>query len=235
MTGSLGHGDAERPGGVRYRRFPVKVHFGMCVFDTQSLQLFKDGHSIALTGKARELLTLLINSRPHALSRAELLDRLWSDSVVPDDAPAILIDELRTAIGASGGDPRWIRVVPGVGYAMAPDVEDQTSGAGDGEQWTLTWATRRFSLTPGDNLIGRDPDVAVSIDAQLISRRHARIVVSADGAVIEDLGSKNGTYVGATKLTAPHVLSAGDQIRIGDLTLTVRRTPAQRSAPPLES
>ena len=54
-------------------------------------------------------------------------------------------------------------------------------------------ANRELVLMNGANVIGRDPDATIQIDARGVSRHHARILVSGDEATIEDLGSKNGT------------------------------------------
>ena len=53
----------------------------------------------------------------------------------------------------------------------------------------------------GENLIGRDREALVWIDDESVSRRHARISIDEAGASIDDLGSKNGTYVGGKKRT----------------------------------
>lgn len=57
-------------------------------------------------------------------------------------------------------------------------------------------------------------------NAATVSRCHARLVISDTGAMIEDLGSKNGTFVGAERVTAPTSLADGDAIRIGSLILS---------------
>jgi pSer/pThr/pTyr-binding forkhead associated (FHA) protein len=56
-------------------------------------------------------------------------------------------------------------------------------------------AEKTFTLPDGEHLAGRDRDLTVWLDSPKVSRRHARIVVSRRGSTIEDLGSKNGTYV----------------------------------------
>ena len=58
-----------------------------------------------------------------------------------------------------------------------------------------------------------------------ISRRHARIVIGDDCATIEDLKSKNGTYLRGERLEAPMPLADGDSIRLGSLTVTLRMRP----------
>ena len=69
-------------------------------------------------------------------------------------------------------------------------------------------------------MVGRDPDVEVRLDASTVSRRHARLVVTAEGTVLEDFGSKNGTFRGSERVTSPVQLADGDSIRIGSLLVT---------------
>ena len=81
---------------------------------------------------------------------------------------------------------------------------------------------RRVPLKAGDNLIGRDPNAEIWLDAAGVSRRHARIAVTASNSAIEDLGSKNGTRVGEVRVVVPMTLRNGDTIRIGPLTMVYR-------------
>jgi pSer/pThr/pTyr-binding forkhead associated (FHA) protein len=62
----------------------------------------------------------------------------------------------------------------------------------------------------------------VVIDSPGVSRRHARIVVTHGQALVEDLGSKNGTYVDGTRVSAITALEEGSQIRIGSVTMVYR-------------
>jgi pSer/pThr/pTyr-binding forkhead associated (FHA) protein len=55
-----------------------------------------------------------------------------------------------------------------------------------------------------------------------VSRRHARIVIDETGAVLEDLGSKNGTYLRGKKIEAPRKLADEDQLRIGPASMIFR-------------
>lgn len=70
-------------------------------------------------------------------------------------------------------------------------------------------------LVVGTNLIGRAEGAAIRVDEDGVSRRHAKIVVhAAGGATIEDLASKNGTFVDGNKVT--HLdLRDGARIRLG--------------------
>ena len=71
-------------------------------------------------------------------------------------------------------------------------------------------------------MVGRDRDCAVRIDFPSVSRHHARILVTRGEATIEDLGSKNGTYVNEQSIKAPMALDDRVQIRFGSVTMTYR-------------
>ncbi len=62
-----------------------------------------------------------------------------------------------------------------------------------------------------------------------MSRRHARILVEHDRATIEDLGSKNGTFVRGQRISAPTPLAAGDVIRLGRVTMKLRALRVEQS------
>ena len=76
-------------------------------------------------------------------------------------------------------------------------------------------------LRPGENILGRDDD-GIRIDSVTVSRRHARISISGGEAVLEDLGSKNGTYVGGEPVLVPVRLNDGDEIRTGSVVFRFR-------------
>ena len=87
-------------------------------------------------------------------------------------------------------------------------------------------ADRQIPVVEGTTTIGRGSDAAVQIDAGGVSRYHARIIVSGGQPSIEDLGSKNGTFVGDTRIEGPRALADGDQIRVGPVLITFRVAPA---------
>jgi pSer/pThr/pTyr-binding forkhead associated (FHA) protein len=73
---------------------------------------------------------------------------------------------------------------------------------------------RQWALQGAVVIIGRGDDCHVLIDDRQASRHHARITQTEDGYVLEDLGSKNGTFLNGQPLTAPTVLKDGDEIGI---------------------
>ncbi|MFT4288767.1 FHA domain-containing protein [Nocardioides sp.] len=81
----------------------------------------------------------------------------------------------------------------------------------------------RAELADAPLLIGRGSDAAIRLDDDYASTRHARIAASGDQWFVEDLGSTNGTYVGAVRLTQPTTLTVGSRIRIGKTILELRK------------
>ena len=74
--------------------------------------------------------------------------------------------------------------------------------------------------------IGRDPSADVRLDDELASRHHATIRAEPDGAVIEDLGSSNGTFVNDVEILEPTLVTAGDKLLIGSSVIELRAVPA---------
>lgn len=76
-----------------------------------------------------------------------------------------------------------------------------------------------FSLRAPETVIGRDTSAAFVISEDTVSRAHARISIRGDGAYIEDLSSRNGTFVGDRRVSAEARLNDGDYVRLGDTTV----------------
>jgi hypothetical protein len=83
-------------------------------------------------------------------------------------------------------------------------------------------AGRQEALT-GPIEIGRDASTTLALQDEQMSRRHARVSAQGDLALVEDLGSTNGTYVNGQQIEGPRAVRPGDQIRVG-LTVIELRT-----------
>jgi len=79
----------------------------------------------------------------------------------------------------------------------------------------LLHAGRRIELTPAGVTIGRTREADLVVDADRVSRRHARVEDTGSGWVVTDLGSTNGTHVNGVRVTGSHPLRSGDEIVIG--------------------
>lgn len=208
----------------------MPVRFGDFSLDRDRRLLTRGGEPVPLVRKAFDFLELLVAERPRALSKEQIRDRVWPKTVVSESTLNSLVGELRAAMGDDAREPRYIRTVHGFGYAFAAEARDEeepSSGTATVApspallSARLLWEDRLIPLSPGENLLGRDEDVNVRIDAPSVSRRHARITVAAgEPATIEDLGSKNGTWVGERRLDGGRApLRDGDALRLGKVEL----------------
>lgn len=78
-------------------------------------------------------------------------------------------------------------------------------------------------LGTADITIGRAPDSTLVLDDDYASNHHARISLSTDGWVVQDLGSTNGTWIDRARITAPTPLTVGHQLKVGRTVLELRR------------
>jgi DNA-binding winged helix-turn-helix (wHTH) protein len=211
----------------------MQVRFGDCVLDMGTRELLVRGEAVHLQPKALQFLELLIRNRPNALSKSEIHEQLWPNTFVSDGTLTSVLAEVRHAIGDGAHEPRFIRTVHRFGYSFcgtAVEVPDgPRTSVTQRSACFLLRGSRRWALATGEAIIGRDPGAAVRLSDASVSRQHARILVAEQSAVLEDLGSKNGTFVGGSKVTRPTPLSDGDQIRVGSIDLTLRIFPVPDS------
>jgi len=211
-------------------------------------RLSLEGKSIQLEPKIMDVLAFLAERAGKVVSRQDLIDAVWAKQFVAESALSRAIAELRRALQDDAHAPRYLETITKRGYRViapverveqAPEAARVPSGSKGArepepgherasrpafspveiEGCALRWKDRRISLAEGENIIGRDPDVLVRIGSWAVSRRHARIMLSGGHAVLEDLGSKNGTYVSGQRVTAPCALKDGDSICVGPAEL----------------
>jgi DNA-binding winged helix-turn-helix (wHTH) protein len=204
----------------------VTLQFGDLVFNPDTRQLLRAGVEIRLSPKAFELFASLVESRPRALSKAELMERLWPATYVAESNLASLVAEIREAIGDDARTPTFVRTLPRFGYAFCgtamEKAVDPMPPRPTGLGYWVVWDARQIPLRQGENIVGREPEAAVWIDSAAVSRRHARITIAGIRAHVEDLGSKNGTYVRGTRIKSVCEVVDGDEIRIGSVVLQFR-------------
>jgi DNA-binding winged helix-turn-helix (wHTH) protein len=209
----------------------MRVRFGRFVLDPESRELLSDDAPVSLSPKAFDLLSILVAGRPKAISKSDLQERLWPATFVVEKNLANLVSEIRDAIGDDPSKPRFIRTVHRFGYAFretAPRAEAGRPASGGDVSLRLNWIHGHITLDEGAHVLGRDPDVEIFLNSSGVSRRHAMITVSTGQAAIEDLGSKNGTFVGDQRVAGSRPLGDGDIIGVGSVKLTVRvlQTPS---------
>lgn len=216
----------------------MRLSFAECELDTETRQLRRAGEAVHLTLKAYELLLALVEHRPRALSKRELRAQLWPDTHVLEANLPNVVAEAREAMGDDARQPRFIRTVHGFGYAFCGEAVEEAAGAGaespQGAQpatsryvYRLAWEGGVVALAEGEYLLGRHPHSVVPTDRDTVSRRHARLRIAGGEAVLEDLGSRNGTFVRGERLTAPAHLVDGDEFRVGSVSVTLRVSSTQ--------
>jgi DNA-binding winged helix-turn-helix (wHTH) protein len=203
----------------------MHVVFGECEFDSGRRLVTRHGRVMPLSPKAFQLLELLLDRRPEAVAKKELIEHLWPETFVSDASLHNLVAEVRAVVGDAPRTARFIRTVPRYGYAFHGDArlvssDKASGGAASGARLVL--GPREWFLCEGTNLVGRDRDCLVRIDSTTVSRHHVRIGLTNGEATAEDLGSKNGTLVNGQPVATPVPLKDGDQIQVGSVTLTFR-------------
>ena len=224
----------------------MKLRLGDLTFDPDTRQLLRGREEIHLSPKAFQLLKALIDHRPRALSKTELHQHLWPATFVSEANLASLIAEIREALGDRARRPRFIRTVHRFGYAFSGQAREERPkkvgtdvrvGRGRGPDrlsarfcWLLKDG-KRVPLVPGEHILGRESaGGGIAIESPTVSRRHARISVWANRASLEDLNSKNGTYLGGQSVTTAVALKDGDEIRVGAIVLRFRMASGSRTA-----
>ena len=203
----------------------MKVCFGEWTLDPDTRQLLRKTEEVSLSPRAFDLLKLLVDNQPRALSKADLHKWLWPGTFVSEANLASLVAEIRRVLDDDARAPRYVRTVHRFGYAFcgraAFDAADRRGGAAEISYW-LIWGTRKIPLVEGENIMGREPEAHIWIDSPTVSRRHARIVIVKREAILEDLKSKNGTSVRSQPLSSSTPLSDRDDISVGSAVLTFR-------------
>lgn len=194
--------------------------FGQFLFDSGSHQLLHGDEERHLSLKARQLLRLLLEARPRALSREELYDALWPSTFVCETNLASLVNEVRRALGDDARSSQYIRTIHSVGYAFCGTVLSST--ALDRDAPVLMCEGQTHQLTLGKNTVGRAFDGRVVITDRTVSRHHAVITIDDEFSIL-DLGSKNGTYIDGERIgRAPVIVSPNAQIIFGAVEVTIK-------------
>jgi DNA-binding winged helix-turn-helix (wHTH) protein len=197
----------------------MRLDFGEVTIDCERRQLTRRGEEPHLSAKAFALLELLLERRPNAVKREEIFDRVWPDTFVAQSNVATLAQEIREALGDDARRPRFLKTIFAYGYAFIAEQD----GASTPLPMRLIVGATHIELSKRETILGRR--IAALAADPAISRDHARIVVDGHDATIEDLGSKNGTYLGGRRIDRVTELIDGDVIEIGSVKITFRAAP----------
>lgn len=206
----------------------MRLRFAECVLDPEARELRLRGEPARLSPRAFQLLTLLVDRRPRPLTQQQLRDALWPDTSVGYTSLAQVVAEVRRAIGDSAEAGRLVRTVPRVGYAfVAPVVEERARrprGVG-----VLVTSESEYLVPEGETLVGRGTECGIRLPSSRVSRVHARVRTEGERVLVEDAGSKNGTWVNRERLQGPALLEDGDEVLFGTFRAVFQRSGASGS------
>jgi DNA-binding winged helix-turn-helix (wHTH) protein len=220
----------------------MKVRFGSYVLDSGARELSKlsdneprasSAQPVHLSPKAFDILEILVARRPNVVSKDVLMREVWGSKVVEEANLAIVIGEIRKALGDDSRSPAIVLTVPRRGYRFAASAEEVGADGRTADQFVrcwLTWNDKTLPLREGENVIGRHPACTVWINASSVSRTHARIITTQGTATIVDEGSRNGTFVDGQRIAGAHPLADGATITFGSERATFRQWSDEQAA-----
>lgn len=205
--------------------------FGDCRLDDAARRLTRNGQDQRLSKKAYTLLVCLLGARPRVVTKREVMHAVWPSTFVSEANIAVLVSEVRAAVGDSARESKVVRTHSGVGYSFVADATEitgSTAAAMNGLVPVLTTGGRRIVLADGVSTLGRDQTCHVRLAHPSVSRLHARIVVDGTTASIEDAGSKNGVLVNGRRVDGTIRLPSGAALTVGvvELSFTFEETTA---------
>ena len=100
----------------------MRYQFGPYQVDDEAFQLTAQGRPIALEPKAFQVLLYSVRHAGRVLRKQELLDQIWSDATVGENALTRCVAQVRKALNDDPRDPRYIATVPTVGYRILAEV-----------------------------------------------------------------------------------------------------------------
>ena len=206
----------------------MTLQFAEFVFDEDRRQVLRGSEPVRLEPKALGLLALLLSRRPNAVSKPEIHRAIWPSTSVSESSLPGLVGDLRRALGDDGAEPKLIRTVRGYGYAFCGTTLGGPGSTSEACRWIALRAGREVLLPDGVHLIGRGERCLIRCESPRVSRHHAQVRVTAEAAFVEDLGSRNGTWLRGERIEAVSEIQPGDTVRVGPEV--IQFVPADRNA-----
>lgn len=216
--------------------------------DVAAYALRHRGESVKLERIPMEVLILLVERAGTLVERSEIQTQLWGAEIFVEHDAAIntAIRKIRHALGDDAARPQLVETVVGKGYKFIAPLESVSCRFQRGEpaanvsgeraarqpplfpRYSVTVGKREFILNSAETLLGRDPADGVYVDHPSVSRRHARISIESDGVILQDLGSRNGTFLNGRRVDGLAKIHHNDVIGLGPITLVFHaaRAPA---------
>ncbi len=192
-----------------------------CVYPNLD-RISRDETTVHLEPKVMDLLVYLAQHSGRVVTKNDIIDAVWEGHIVANSALSRCMALLRGALGDDARQPRYIETIPKRGYRLTAPVTGIEPVILESREpmFRLRVGEREYPLVDGEHVIGRSPEVAIYVDSPKISRHHARIEVEGGRASLEDMGSKNGTFVDGRMVTAPIPLEDGNEIVAGSVVFT---------------
>ena len=191
------------------------IYFESFTLDLGRHRLFQGGQPVKLGARALDLLIYLARNPSELISKNELLDSVWGETVVTENAIARALKELRTALGDDARNPRFIETVARRGFRFVANITP-------GDQDRLVIAVLPLVNTSGN------PDNTYLSDAltlELINRLAKidplRLRVIGSSSSFHFAGSSRSADDIASELKADYVLSGGQLESADTLTLSL--------------
>jgi DNA-binding winged helix-turn-helix (wHTH) protein len=227
----------------------VCIKFAEFELDLGAYVLRRPEGPLRLERLPMEVLILLVQRAGTLVQRSEI-QALWGPDVYLEHDSAIntAVRKIRRTLGDDAENPRFVETIVGKGYRFIARVESEGSPHAQSSanhrrspaRWprvfpshSVTRGNQEFILEAGETVFGRDPTAGVYVDHPSVSRRHARLSIGSRGAVLEDLKSRNGTFVNGRRIDGPTQLDHGALIGLGPITLTFIVMAAPASTQPI--
>lgn len=224
------------------------VRFAEFELDLAAYILRSGGERVRLEKMPMEVLILLVRASGALVERGEIQAVLWGSDVFVEHDAAIntAVRKIRQALGDDAEKPRFVETVVGKGYRFVACVESlrprgqrnaiasvRPAARRTFPSYSVTRGADEFILERGVTVLGRDPSVGIYVEHPSVSRHHARISIDGGEAVLEDLKSRNGTFLDGRRIDAPTIIHHGALIGLGAITLTFRVLSAPASTRPV--
>lgn len=188
--------------------------FGEFVLDLNTRELARAGIPVSLSPKAFQLLGILVENHPKALSRIELQDRLWPRTFVVEKNLTNLVGEIREALGDDPAHPRFIRTVHRFGYAFRDASPIESRGRTDRSSLVvLPFA----NLSPDRNTDYFADGLTDELIGDLSKLRDLRVICRTSAMACKDIAKDAraiAAELGVQYVVEGSVRRAGDRLRV---------------------
>jgi Tol biopolymer transport system component/DNA-binding winged helix-turn-helix (wHTH) protein len=204
--------------------------FGDFRLDAAKRLLLREGVVVPLTPKAFDVLLLLVSRQGHVVSKEELMNRVWPDTIVEENNLNVNVSLLRKTLGEKPNDHQFIVTVPGLGYQFVAEVRSVGGENGGAEARSRKTSNSAFS-PPRHFLLRHETEThAAKATAPMSSaeffrseiKRHKRSVVvafAASAVALAGIGFELYKFIGSNRSVGSPT-AALQKIKLAKLTGT---------------